>query len=83
MKAKGTMTTTTTKPTQFDKDGLVKTDGFLAVTIKFDLEQFSDADLGGLLLMLARGENVFVEILSQQMYLELGNEVIDLVTDAG
>ena len=77
MKHKGVLTNAVTKPTTFDKDGLPKNEGYLAITLKFDLDNFTDAELGGLLLNLARGHEVNVQIDSVQMISE------GLLTSAG
>ena len=66
MKVQGEMTNVVTKPDRFKKDGEKLDDGFLAVTMKFSIKQFKDADLGGLLLMLAKGKRVFVSIDAEQ-----------------
>lgn len=62
MRIHGVMSTSTTKPVKKKKDGEIADDSYIAITMKFDLEQFSDPELGGLLLTLARGETVAISI---------------------
>ena len=75
MQHKGTLTNAVTKPTKYNRDGEITQDGFLAVTLKFDLEDFSDAELGSLLLGLAKGKEVTVRIESAQLLMEFADEV--------
>ena len=68
MKHRGVLTNAVTKPTTYDKEGVPKTEGYLAITLKFELDDFTDEELGGLLLNLARGKQVDVQIDALQMH---------------
>ena len=81
MKHTGVLTNAVTKPSRYDKDGRQISDGFLAVTLKFELSDFTDAELGSLLLELARGKEVEVDIESKQVLMEFPDEV-EIVEDS-
>ena len=75
MQHTGVLTNAVTKPAKYNKDGQKTVEGFLAVTLKFDLADFKDAELGSLLLELARGKAVEVDIESKQMLMEFADGV--------
>ena len=53
----GEMTNSVVKPKTYDKDGLPKNSSFLAITLKVELSQLTELELGTLQLMLAdKGE---------------------------
>lgn len=53
----GEMTNSVVKPKTYDKDGLTNNPSFLAVTLKVELSQLTELELGTLQLMLAdKGE---------------------------
>ena len=82
MKHTGTLTNAVTKPAKYDKEGRKTVEGFLAVTLKFDLTDFTDSELGSLLLELARGKEVEVDIESTQLLMEFADGVEPVGEDA-
>ena len=72
---KGVMTNATIKPTTQDKDGYPKNPAFLALTFKIELDEFTDAELGNLLVTSARGEEVGVSLETSQLMLDMPDGV--------
>ena len=72
---KGVMTNAVVKPTTKDKDGYPKNPAYLALTFKVELDEFTDAELGNLLVTSARGEEVDVSIEASQLLMEIPDGV--------
>lgn len=80
MKVRGIMQKSAVNPCQYDAEDLLKKDGTLAVTMKFDLSEFDKLELGQFLLTLALGKPVFVDIDMEQPELDLeaaGATIVD------
>ena len=72
---KGVMTNATIKPATKDKGGYPKNPAFLALTFKIELDEFTDAELGNLLVTSARGEEVGVSLETSQLMLDMPDGV--------
>lgn len=68
---KGTMTNAVVKPATKDKDGYPKDNAYLALTFKIDLKQFTDAELGNILVTSANGDEVAVMIEASQLLMDI------------
>lgn len=71
IKVSGTLTTATVKPRTTDKDGAMKNEEYLALTFKVPLGEFTDAELGNLLITSARGDEVGVSVEPKQIVMEI------------
>ena len=80
MAYKAVMTNVVTKPEKRHQNSSDVTEGYVAVTLKFDIKQFNPQQLGEFMLMLAHGDQVNVDIISEQVYADLtaaGAQVLD------
>ena len=68
---KGLMTNAVVKPATKDKDGYPKNPAYLALTFKVELDEFTDAELGNLLVTSANGDEVSVSIEASQLLMEI------------
>ena len=72
---KGLMTNAVVKPAMKDKDGYPKNPAYLALTFKVELDEFTDAELGNLLITSANGDEVGVSIEASQLLMEIPDGV--------
>ena len=71
----GIMTTATVKPETRDKDNMLKNPAYLALTFKVNLDEFTAAELGNLLITSANGDVVEVSIEAKQLLMEVPDGV--------
>ena len=72
---KGVMTNAVVKPATKDKDGYPKNPAYLALTFKIGLDEFTDAELGNLLVTSATGDPVGVSIEVSELLMEMPDGV--------
>lgn len=70
----GLMTNAVVKPQKNDGDGYMKDPGFLAITFKVDLHEFTEEELGDLLLRSALGDEMSVTIVPRQLEMKVPKE---------
>lgn len=68
------MTTATVKPRTLDKEGFTKTPEYLAITLRADLNAFTDTELGKLLSLAAVGDELQITVEPRQGRLDMGSQ---------